>query len=124
MPSFVDKPDLPRANAMFGVAEQISRLAGPLLGGALMVWASVPAALGFNALTFFLAAGTVSAAPRTKATSGGAVFSEIRAGLSYARRNVEVRIVLLVVAAGALSYSGLFAVGLPALSRNFSNGSL
>lgn len=124
MPSLVDKTDLPRANAMFGVAEQISRLAGPLLGGALMAWASVPAALGFNALTFFLAAGTVSAAPRIKATPAGPVFSEIRAGLSYARRNVEIRIVLLVVAAGALSYSGLFAVGLPALSRNFSNGSL
>ncbi|MGH3621160.1 MAG: hypothetical protein ACRDQ5_05135 [Sciscionella sp.] len=31
---------------------------------------------------------------------------------------------LLVVAAGTLNYSGLFAVGLPALSRNFDNGSL
>jgi hypothetical protein len=50
--------------------------------------------------------------------SVGAVFGEIRAGLSYAGRNVEVRIVLSVVAAGTLSYSGLFTVALPALARN------
>jgi MFS family permease len=129
MPSLVGETDLPRANALFGVAEQTSRLAGPLLGGALMVWASVPAALGFNAITFFFAAGTVLGAPRREVTAGarmsvGAVLGEIRAGLSYAGRNVEVRIVLFVVAASALSYSGLFAVGLPALSRNFGNGSL
>ncbi len=105
---------------MFGVAEQVSRLAGPLLGGALMAWAGAPAAMGFNAFTFFVAAGTVLAAPRREVgpVEGLSVFREIRAGLSYAGRNVEVRIVLLVVGAGALSYSGLFTVALPALARN------
>jgi Transmembrane secretion effector len=120
MPSLVDKADLPRANALFGVAEQISRLAGPLLGGALMAWAGAPAALGFNALTFFVAAGTVLAAPRPEMSPVErlSVVAEIRAGLSYAGRNFEVRIVLLVVGASTLSYSGLFTVGLPALARN------
>jgi len=76
--------------------------------------------MGFNALTFFVAAGTVLAAPRPEmsAVERLSVVAEIRAGLSYAGRNVEVRIVLLVVGASTLSYSGLFTVGLPALARN------
>ncbi len=129
MPSLVDVADLPRANAVFGVAEQVCRLVGPVLGGGLMAWAGAPVAMGFNAVTFFVAAGTVLAAPRRVSGPVGrlsfsVVFGEIRAGLAYAGRSVEVRLVLVVVAASTLSYSGLFAVGLPALSRHFPHGSL
>src|SRR5919204_137163 len=38
MPSLVEVAALPRANALTGVAEQVSRLAGPMLGGALVTW--------------------------------------------------------------------------------------
>ncbi|HEX4863259.1 MAG TPA: MFS transporter [Acidimicrobiales bacterium] len=129
IPSLVPAQDMPRANALVGVAEQVSRMVGPALGGALMSVASAPVALGFNALTFFVAAGTVLAAPRREAGSSArlsprTLLREIGSGLAYAGRNVEVRIVLLLVSAATLSYSGLFAVGLPALSRNFDNGSL
>lgn len=129
MPSLVGTEDLPRANALLGAAEQTCRMVGPILGGTLVMWAGAPTALGFNALTFIAAAGTVLAAPRrerapTSALSAAAVLREIHSGLSYAARTVEVRIVLLLVAAATLSYSGVFAVGLPALSTRFDNGSL
>ncbi|GIF74649.1 MFS transporter [Asanoa siamensis] len=47
---------------------------------------------------------------------------EIRSGLGYAARSVETRIVVALIAAATLSYSGLFAVGLPALARSFDSG--
>ncbi len=129
LPGLVGRRDLPRANALVGAAEQTSRLAGPMLGGVLVAGAGLSAALAFNALTFVVAAGTVLAAPRRRLESGGrltatAVLGEIRSGLAYAGRTGEVRIVLLVVAAATLSYSGLFAVGLPALARSFDQGAL
>lgn len=129
LPSLVAKQDLPRANALVGAAEQVSFLVGPMLGGLLMVAVGTPFAIGFNAMTFFVAAFSLLAAPRrvqeqTEGFSARAVFREIGSGFRYARHNAEVRIMLLLVGAATLSYSGLFSVGLPALSRNFENGAV
>ena len=44
--------------------------------------------------------------------------------MSYARRSADLRIVLLLVSAATLAYSGLFTVGLPALSRRYPHGSV
>jgi MFS family permease len=129
VPSLVEPEQLPRANALVGVAEQASMLTGPVLGGALTVLAGTTAALGFNAITFIVAAGTVLRAPRYRGAGDGERFSisatwrAMRSGLSYAGRHAEVRVVLLLIAAATLSYSGLFAVGLPALARRFDHGS-
>jgi MFS family permease len=124
--SLVERPQLPRANALVGLAEQASRLAGPALGGALTAWAGTKAALTFNAVTFVVAAMTVLAAPRQPSRSDpfsvAAMVRDLRSGLSYAARHAEIRIVLLMVAAATLSYSGLFAVGLPALARHLAPG--
>jgi MFS family permease len=143
VPSLVEPARLPRANALLGVAEQVSRLAGPVLGGALTAWSGPVTVLGFNAATFLVAAATTSTAPRrtpatipdagarpssptststSTSTSVSAIWREIRSGLAYAGGNAEVRMVLLLVAAATLSYSGLFGVGLPALSREFDGG--
>ena len=129
VPSLVDERDLPRANALVGTSEQTARLAGPILGGALVALTSLEAAVAFNALTFFVSAATVFAAPRGLPTpaqglSATTVLRDIRFGLSYAGRSVEIRMVLALIAASTLSYSGLFDVGLPALSRTFDNGAV
>ncbi len=129
LPSLVEESDLPRANALAGVSEQAASFIGPVLGGALLAATSSSVALALNAVTFFLAALTILTAPRTDRspahrTSVAALLSEMRGGISYATRNVEVRVVVLLVSAATLSYSGLFAVGLPSLARGTSNGSL
>lgn len=126
LPSLLPAALLERGNAAVGFGEQGTRLLGPLLGGLLIHGAGLPAAIGFNAATYLLAALTVTAAPPQRAAGGGrplaAIGGEIAEGLRYARRNGEFRIVFLLVAAATLSYSGLFAVGLPALSRRFPDG--
>ncbi len=129
VPSLVRRTDLPRANALIGVAEQASMFLGPVLGGVLLAAAGSSVALGFNAATFFVAAATLRAAPKTEAGrrerySVRRLLTEVRGGLAYARRTTEVRIVLLLLSAATLSYSGLFAVGLPTLARPLPHGSV
>lgn len=125
MPFLLPAEHLPRGNAIQGAAEQISIIAGPMLGGLLTAGFGPAVAIVLNALTFFVAALTVRAAPSSPAApqdpvSVSGVFKEMGAGLRIARRSHDVRIVLLIVSASALSYSGMFAVGLPALARSFS----
>ncbi|MGW4645028.1 MFS transporter [Kitasatospora sp. NPDC004289] len=130
LPSLVDEEDLPRANALAGFNEQGARLLGPVLGGALVAATGATGALFFNAATFLFAALSLRAAParpadpEAKSPSVAEIRSEIASGLRYARRSREVRSVLLLISASALSYSGLFSVGLPALSRSFSESAL
>jgi hypothetical protein len=130
VPTLVGKDDLPRANALVGSAEQTAMLVGPLLGGALLSWASPAWALGFNAVTFFIASVTTRAAPRREGNGAdsrmttGQLLASIRSGLAYARHAPALRIALFLVTAATLSYSGLFAVGLPALARGFGRGGI
>jgi MFS family permease len=105
LPSLVEESDLPRANALVGVSEQAASFIGPVLGGALLAATSSSVALALNAVTFFLAALTILTAPRTDRsrahrTSVAALLSEMRGGISYATRKVEVRVVVLLVSAG------------------------
>lgn len=126
LPFLLPPEHLPRGNALQGAVEQGAMIVGPLLGGLLTAWLGPAVAIGLNALTFFIAAFTVRAAPRGEVplrdrVSLSGLFSEIGDGVRIARRSHEVRIVLLIVSASTLSYSGLFAVGLPVLARSFSD---
>jgi len=129
LPCLVDEADLPRANALVGVSEQAAGFVGPVLAGALLAATSPWLALAFNATTFLIAALTILTAPKTEQSNARrpsitTLLAQMRDGIAYAARNAEVRIVLLLVTAATLSYSGLFAVGLPTLARRLNGGSL
>jgi MFS family permease len=126
LPSLLPAALVERGNAAVGFGEQGTRLLGPILGGLLIRDAGLPAAIGFNAATYLLAALTITAAPSQRPSGErmpiAAIGGEIAEGLRYARRSSEFRIVFMLLAAATLSYSGLFSVGLPALSRSFPDG--
>jgi MFS family permease len=128
LPSLLPPELLGRGNAAVGFGEQGTRLLGPILGGLLVHYAGLPAAIGFNAATYFAAAVTVTAAPRRpparESRPLAAIGAEIAEGLRYARASSDFRIIFLLLAAATLSYSGLFAVGLPALSRAFPDSAV
>lgn len=128
VPSLVEENELGQANAVQGFFEQTSFIVGPLMGGLLISVTGAWVVLGFNALTFVIAAFTVLAAPKAVQAGGQAptsreILREIREGLGHARRSHEVRLVLIVVSAATLSYSGVFAVGLPALATSLGGAS-
>ncbi|WP_086821799.1 MFS transporter [Allokutzneria sp. NRRL B-24872] len=122
LPSLVPDEQLPKANALLGMSEQFGRLVGPIAGGVLVALGSTTIAMIVNAATFLFAALTLRGAPAGAPAERPEtpLWREIGAGLRYARDNVEIRIVLLLVTAATLAYAGLFAVGLPALAKELS----
>lgn len=126
LPTLVEDYELGQANAVQGFFEQGSMIVGSVLGGVVVSVTGAWAVFAGNALTFVIAACTVMAAPKAASASGGApppaaVLRQIGEGLGHARRSHEVRLVLLVISAATLSYSGVFAVGLPALATSFGD---
>ncbi|GAA2943569.1 MFS transporter [Streptomyces enissocaesilis] len=129
LPSLLPTEQIPRGNALVGFGEQGARFLGPLLGASLVAMVGTPAAILLNSGTFFVAAWTVLAAPRRRSDAEeskplSVIGSEIVEGLRYTRKNREARTVLMIIGAAALSYSGLFAVALPALAKSFSQDSM
>ncbi len=133
VPSLVPTTHLPKANALVSLGEQSARLLGPAIGGVLVAAVGPAPAIGIDAVTFFLAAATVLAAPRGEADRGPRmslietikeVGRQIGSGLAYARRSADTRVILLVVSASTLAYSGLFGVGFPALAKTLPQGSV
>lgn len=123
IPSIVEEDELGQANAVQGFFEQTAFIVGPVVGGVLVSVAGAWAVFAINGLTFVLASVTVLAAPRYAQAEGGApspreILRQIGEGLGHARRSHEVRLVLIVITAATLSYSGVFAVGLPALAAS------
>jgi MFS family permease len=115
-----------RGNALQGFAEQLSLLVGPMVGGALTAASGAGAAIAVNAATFAAAALTCLAVPPVEADNHPAddkpatILRQIGDGLQHAWRSHDMRLVLLIVSAATLSYSGLFAIGLPALANAVS----
>ncbi len=132
LPSLVPAEQLFHANAVTTVCEQVGGFVGPVLGGVLLAVAAPALALSFNALTFMVAAGTVAIAPRRRPDPDAddpsvpirGLLLDLREGLTHAMRDPRMRVLLLLVSAATLSYSGLFAVGLPSLAQQYQSGSI
>jgi MFS family permease len=119
-----DGRSLAAANALLGASEQATMLLGPVVGGLLVATIGPGGAFAVNGASFLLAAVGVLPAPVTRAPPGprSTVLAEVREGLRYAWIRVDLRVVLLVVSVEALTYNGVFAVGLPALARSLVQG--
>lgn len=125
IPTLVEDDELSRANAVQGFFEQAAFVVGPVTGGLLVAATGAWAVFAINGLTFLIAALTVLAAPVTTPSPHSVpgpreVLRQIGEGLGHARRSPDVRLVLIVITAATLSYSGVFAVGLPALAATFA----
>ncbi len=128
LPRLLPRSHLPQGNAIEGAVAQSALIIGPMMGGLLTGWGGAGAAILVNAALLGTAALTSLNIPRgaieSKAGGAGQVLREIGLGLQHARRSYEVRIVLLVICAATLSYSGLFAIGLPMLATSLSDSPL
>jgi predicted MFS family arabinose efflux permease len=126
VPALVPAEHLPRALGLVTVSEQLARMLGPVLGGLAVATTGTTWAFGLESATFFAAVAMLLATPAHVRSEDGeqpgmaALKKEIGEGLRYAFNSRQVRTVLMMVSAAALSYSGLFAVGLPALARSYS----
>ncbi|MEP7161753.1 MAG: hypothetical protein ABI746_11725, partial [Dermatophilaceae bacterium] len=87
--------ELGQANAVQGFFEQTSFIVGPLMGGLPISVTGAWVVLGFNALTFVIAAFTVLAAPKAVQAGGQAptareILREIREGPGHVTTSPQV----------------------------------
>ncbi|HKD93312.1 MAG TPA: MFS transporter [Gaiellaceae bacterium] len=131
VPDLVDREILTQANSLNQLNRPIAlRLAGPALGGALVVGLGVGWALAFDAGTFAVSALILSrmAVPRTAAVLAGmttsirAVLREVGEGLSAVRRVPWLWAGMGADAIGTLATWGVVQALVPVLVRNDLGG--
>jgi MFS family permease len=119
-PTLVPSHHLEAASALSSVSDNLSRLAGPVVAGAVVAGFGVAPALGVDAASFAGAALLVAAArpavgaPVHGSTAGLVV--DVRVGVRHVLRAPPLRAMLVLYAAGAVGLGGPYLVGLPALS--------
>jgi hypothetical protein len=128
-PTLLPSRHLEAASALNSISENLSRLAGPVLAGAVVAGFGVAPAFGLDAASFLCAAllvGAVRPRPPTPAPPPRAgLLIEIREGIGHVLTVPPLRAVLVLYAAGCLGLGGPYLVGLPALSTGrFAGGAL
>nr|WP_022899540.1 MFS transporter [Humibacter albus] len=115
MPDLVDRDRLVSANALIGLAQNVGRLVGGPLGGALLAFGQLELVVAADAASFVLAAVLLWSAPRDRAGATGTAASEhgnaaaVRHGVLPALRQRGMRAAFVSVGlAGAAQ--GLFLV--------------
>ena len=121
LPRLVPAEELVAANSLNALNNNLARLGGPALGGALYAWVGLSGVVLANAVSFLVAAallaaiaasGAVAAAGDAAAAAGRRwrrVWSELRAGLRVVRRSRPVGVVFGVTSITAFG-EGIFAV--------------
>lgn len=112
-----------RASAAIQVVERGSRLIGAPIGGLLIAIFGAAGVLWIDALTFAISAAIIAVAiptsgRRTDETLSGGYLAEIRAGLSFIRRDRLIFAVVLTVMVTNLLDAAAFSVGFPLLARD------
>ncbi|HEY6378141.1 MAG TPA: MFS transporter [Candidatus Dormibacteraeota bacterium] len=130
-PTLLPSHHLEAASALGSISDNISRLAGPLLAGALVAAFGVAPAFAVDAASFAVAAALVAAVrpgqpgSPAPAQKGRHVVADVREGIGHVLTVPALRAVLVLFAAGALCLGGPYLVGLPALTvGRFGGGAL
>jgi MFS family permease len=116
----VERPELPAAVSLSGVATNIARAIGPALGGLLVAAISPGGVFLLNALSFLGIIVVLSRwqpTPRESVLPAERVLGAMRAGVRYLRHAPEMRAVHIRTGAFVLFASALWAL-LPVVARH------
>jgi len=115
--SVVDEKELVAINALFGLLESAVIVAGPLLGAALLAVGGTTIAFGINALTFFVAAVTVSMisarSPVHVPDESESFVAELTAGIMAIWREPVARALTVMIALDSSTYGASTVIYLP-----------
>jgi MFS family permease len=124
VPEVVPRVQLSAALALNGVAMNASRIAGPILAGAILASLGSPWVFALNAL---LSVGTAFIifrwrnVARASALPGERFVGAMRVGLQYVRQSPRLRVILLRIFVFFLQSTALVAL-LPLLARQLGGG--
>jgi MFS family permease len=124
VPELVPPPQLPQALALNGVAMNASRIAGPLLAGALIASVDIPYVFALNALLSVVAGFTIMRWRRVHRESPlgrEPLVSAMRVGVQYVWQSGRLRAILVRIALFFLHSTALLAM-LPLVARGLPGG--
>jgi MFS family permease len=128
VPRLVSDLQLTRANALMGVSEQLSETGGPAIGGLLVAGLGPIGAFVLDGLSFVAAILGLLPVPSLqpdRSASKGGVWRGLGEGLTYVWKHRQLRAMMLLISFDALTYNGIFAVGIPTLARfRFGQGAV
>jgi MFS family permease len=122
-PELVPRPEVPLASALSGVANNVSRILGPLIAGMIIVSAGAPYVFAFTAAVSAFAATLLfiwSYRRQPSALPSERIASAIRVGIQHVRQSPRVRQVMLRVACFFFNSIGLIAL-LPLVARGLGS---
>ncbi len=124
VPEVVPEHDLAAANALFGLLENLVVVAGPLLGGALLLSGDALPAVLVNALSFAVATVLVLRLGVTSSGGGGdgSLLQQVGVGLQALRAEPVALALVLFCALDSAVYGALTVVYVP-LSERSGGGS-
>jgi MFS family permease len=124
VPEVVPRVQLSAALALNGVAMNASRIAGPIVAGAILASLGSPWVFALNALLSVGAAFVIwrwRSVPRASALPGERFVGAMRVGLQYVRQSPRLRVILLRIFVFFLQSTALVAL-LPLLARQLGGG--
>jgi MFS family permease len=130
VPMLVSDRQLPPANALVQIMQQMSGLIGPAVAGLVVAAVQTGPAFVVDAASFGVAAvamllvrgGRRTAKSADEPAAGESLLGTIGSGLAFAWRDPAVRSLILLIAAFNFAFAGPISVGLPYLADNRFNG--
>ncbi|HEX6475252.1 MAG TPA: MFS transporter [Candidatus Limnocylindria bacterium] len=129
VPMLVSERQLPPANGLVQVMQQLSTLIGPAIAGLAIAAISIGSAFVIDSASFVIATvcllfvrGGRRAAPSHEDGPQESVLGTIGSGLAYAWRDPAIRAIVLLTAAFNFAFTGPVSVGLPYLAKERFGG--
>ena len=122
IPSLVPRRDLPNAIALNSTQFNLSRVLGPVAGGAVLATIGVAACFALNGLSFFIVVIALAALhlpAHVPSTKPRALEQELRSGLHYVREQ-RIMLILTILAFVTAFLSMPVATLMPTFAASFS----
>lgn len=123
LPEIAPRDDLPSANSLTSLSAELSGIAGPAIGAALVALVGVPAAFAVNGLSFAVSVACLlpirklDLAPRA-AAPGRRLLADVREGIGAVLGAPWLWVTIGVAGVANITYAGPMEVGLPFLIKD------
>jgi MFS family permease len=125
VPEIIPNESLPSANSLTNLSRQVTGIAGPALGAAMVVLGGTPMAFALDALSFFISAACllpiVGLSTRAAAASSSAL-RDLREGLATVLGSPWLWVTIAIFALANVTLDGPIAVSLPFLVKDALGG--
>lgn len=122
VPEVTPADDLPSANSLTQLGQQLSGIGGPALGAAVVFWGGTPLAFALDGLSFFISVicllPLLKSASAPQGEAAKSVLGDLREGLQAVMASPWLWVTIAVAGLSGIAYAGPMAVALPFLIKD------